>query len=107
MKDDHDEEPGDRSEDDADGADARVADGVEHLQRAAHEMIAAARTFLDVVEEVVGDNAAFTAVTDAFGTWGQAMSRAAGRTAEPDGPETTPGPGHGTGRSRVQHIDLS
>jgi hypothetical protein len=104
MSDDHDEEPGEPIDD---GTDARVADGVEHLQRAAHEMIAAARTFLDVVEEVVGDNAAFTAVADAFGTWGQAMSRAAGRAAETGGPGGPDEPDDGTGRSRVQHIDLS
>jgi hypothetical protein len=36
-------------------SDSRTADGVEHLQRAAREMIKAARSFLDLVEEVVED----------------------------------------------------
>src|SRR5262245_60689096 len=35
--------------------DERAARGVEHLQAAAMEMIAAARAFLDVVEDVVAD----------------------------------------------------
>ncbi len=35
--------------------DQRAADGVEHLQSAARELLAAARSFLDVVEEVVDD----------------------------------------------------
>ena len=35
--------------------DQRAADGVEHLQRAARELLAAARSFLDVVEDVVED----------------------------------------------------
>lgn len=35
--------------------DPRGADGVEHLQAAARELVAAARSFLDVVEDVVED----------------------------------------------------
>jgi hypothetical protein len=35
--------------------DPRTADGVEHLQAAARELLLAARSFLDVVEEVVED----------------------------------------------------
>jgi len=113
MKDDEDRS-GDASREDEPGdevhetdTEARMSEGVEHLQRAAHEMIAAARTFLDVVEEVVGDNAAVSAVADAFGSWSQAMSRAAGRAADDgDTRQGTDGPGGGTGRSRVQHIDL-
>ena len=35
--------------------DPRAADGVEHLQAAARELLLAARSFLDVVEEVVED----------------------------------------------------
>ena len=31
------------------------AEGVEHLQRAAREMVAAARSFLDAIEKVVED----------------------------------------------------
>jgi len=36
-------------------SDKRAADGVAHLETAAKEMIEAARAFLDVAEEVVGD----------------------------------------------------
>ena len=105
----HDDEPAqDAPDDDAGSDDPRVADGVEHLQRAAHEMIAAARTFLDVVEDVVGDNAAVASVAEAFGSWGQAFSRAAGRADEQDDDPAEDGGSAGRARpSRVQHIDLS
>lgn len=42
--------------------DERAAEGVDHLQRAAREMVAAARSFLDVVEELVEDRAALNEV---------------------------------------------
>jgi hypothetical protein len=46
--------------------DDRAAEGLEHLQRAALEMIAAARAFLDVAEDLVRDpSAASTAVQTA------------------------------------------
>jgi hypothetical protein len=38
--------------------DERAAEGLDHLQRAAREMVAAARSFLDVVEELVEDRSA-------------------------------------------------
>ena len=116
---DHDDDPRDDATPDdrstgpgagaADGEadDARVAEGVEHLQRAAREMIAAARTFLDVVEDVVGDNAAVASVADAFGSWSQAMSRMAGRSGEAGDAAEGGEAGEDDGRSRVQHIDLS
>ena len=40
--------------------DPRTADGVEHLQRPARELLAAARSFLDVAEEMVEDPDRFT-----------------------------------------------
>ena len=40
--------------------DPRTADGVEHLQAAARELLLAARSFLNVVEEVVEDPERFT-----------------------------------------------
>jgi len=52
----------------ADAASAEVQDGVEHLQAAAHEMIAAGRAFLDAVEDVVRDRDAVASVVDAFGS---------------------------------------
>ena len=39
----------------------RIKEGVEHLQNAALEFIAAARIFLDVAEEIVRDPAPFVA----------------------------------------------
>lgn len=42
-------------------SDDRARQGVEHLQAAAIEMIAAFRAFLDVAEEVVRDPSAVTA----------------------------------------------
>ena len=48
--------------DDANGAERQrdggtdLAEGVDHLQRAARELLAAARSFLDVVEQVVEDD---------------------------------------------------
>lgn len=41
--------------------DDRIKEGVEHLQNAALEMIAAARIFLDVAEDIVRDPAPFVA----------------------------------------------
>ena len=43
----------------------RAAEGLDHLQRAAREMVAAARSFLDVVEELVEDR---TALAEAAAT---------------------------------------
>ena len=98
--------PGDGAEEESD--DARVAEGVEHLPRAAREMIAAARSFLDVVEDVVGDHVAVSSVAEAFSSWGQAVSRAAGRMAEGDESDGEgEDPGQSSSRSQVQHIDLS
>lgn len=45
--------------------DERAAEGLDHLQRAAREMVAAARSFLDVVEELVEDR---TALAEAAAT---------------------------------------
>ncbi len=94
------------------GTDA--GDGVEHLQRAAHEMIAAARSFLDVVEDVVGDSAAVASVADLLGSMGQAVARAGGRarTVAADFTDAAPSsagsdPDDGDDGRRVQHIDVS
>jgi hypothetical protein len=45
----------------SDTTEDKVREGVEHLQNAALEMIAAARIFLDVAEEIVRDPAPFVA----------------------------------------------
>ncbi|CAN5708849.1 hypothetical protein BH10ACT3_BH10ACT3_09670 [soil metagenome] len=46
--------------------DPRAAEGVEHLQRAAREMLKAARSFLDVVEDVVEDPERLTGAAAGF-----------------------------------------
>ena len=43
-------------------------EGLEHLQTAAHEMIAAARSMLDAVEELLDDPRAATSMATAFAT---------------------------------------
>ena len=48
-------------------SDERVREGVEHLQVAALEVIAAVRSFLDVAEEVVRDRAALGAFVQTVG----------------------------------------
>jgi hypothetical protein len=82
-------------------------DGVEHLQRAAHEMIAAARSFLDVVEDVVGDSAAVASVADVLSSMGQAVARAGSRARDASGPATSSDPDDGDDGPRIQHIDVS
>ena len=80
--------------------DDRASEGLAHLQAAAREAIAAARAFLDVADELVGDPAAVSAVVDAVGSAVRVAARkgreAAGQRsgAEDDG-------GH------VEHIRVS
>lgn len=45
-------------------ANSTAADGMAHLQGAAREMVAAARTFLDAIEEVVNDDERMGRVVD-------------------------------------------
>lgn len=46
--------------------DPRTAEGIEHLQAAARELVAAARSFLDVVEQVVDDDDRFSGAASSF-----------------------------------------
>ena len=78
--------------------DPRVAAGLEHLQRAALEMIGAARAFLDVMEELVTDEEKVAEVVDAVGAATRAAARAMSQPA--DGAENT-------GDRRIQRIDVS
>lgn len=48
--------------------DPRLQAGIEHLQRAAREMIAASRALLDVAEELVEDPKAASGIMDLFGS---------------------------------------
>jgi hypothetical protein len=67
--------------------DERAAEGVDHLQRAAREMVAAARSFLDVVEELVEDRTALAEVAAAVGgvasTLGEAVRTGLGGRPAP------------------------
>ena len=51
-----------------DGQDPRLQAGLEHLQRAAREMIAASRALLDVAEELVEDPKAASGIIDLLGS---------------------------------------
>ncbi len=72
--------------------DERARDGVEHLQAAAREMLAAARAVLDVVEELVDDPATVPALLASLGTVARSVAgtwpfaRPGDETARPDGP---------------------
>lgn len=107
-------------------AQARARDGVEHLQAAARELIAAARAGLDVAEEVVNDpesaasaSRILTAAGElarylgGFGVPGAAGERSAGTPgdggAEPSpGRPAGPAPADGPVReSRVQRIPVT
>ena len=56
--------------------DERAAEGLDHLQAAALEMIAAARAFLDVAEDLVADREKVSEVVAAFGTIAEAATQA-------------------------------
>lgn len=67
------------------GDDPRVKAGVEHLQRAAHEAIAASRALLDVAEDLVDDPRALGGVLELLGGLGGLAGRLggpAGRAAD-------------------------
>src|SRR3954470_9159385 len=59
--------------------DPRVQAGLEHLQQAAHEVIAASRALLDVAEELVEDPKAAGSLVDLLGSLAS-MARPGGRT---------------------------
>ena len=67
------------------GTDPRLSAGLEHLQRAAHEVIAASRALLDVAEELVDDPQAAGTLTDLFGSIGAFAARM-GRSTGPTRP---------------------
>lgn len=76
MIDDHDE-----SEDPTESDAGPVPDGVEHLRRAAREMIGATRALLDVVEEVVERPGAMDDLIGMFGAIGDQLRRGAGMSS--------------------------
>jgi len=79
------------------GDDPRVQAGIEHLQRAAHEAIAASRALLDVVEDLVEEPGALGGLLDLLGGVGGLAGRlgAAGRSGV-----SGDGVYRGSGRSR-------
>lgn len=74
--------------------DPRVQVGLEHLQRAAHEMIAASRALLDVAEDVVDAPGGVTKFFGAIADLGQVASRVVRSGGAPsrtdDGPDQDP-----------------
>jgi len=71
--------------------DPRLQAGVEHLQRAAKEAIAATRALLDVAEELVDDPRAVRGVLGALGTVAGAASGLAGRGRDRGPDDDDPG----------------
>ena len=68
----------------------RVQAGLDHLQRAAREVIAASRALLDVAEDLIDDPKAANGLLDLLGTVGDLagrMTRPAGPAADEDGDE--------------------
>ena len=86
----------DPSPDAADPSPDRAREGLEHLQAAGRELVAAARAALDVVEEVIDDPDTLKSVTGAVGSVGEMLREAAARllSGRGDGThgETTDGP---------------
>ncbi len=82
------------------------SDGVEHLQAAASEMIAAARSFIDAVEGVVHDRDALESLVDTLSSVAQAASQAVSKVA-PNRSRPQPTSADAEGASRVQHIRVS
>jgi hypothetical protein len=79
--------------------DERAAEGLEHLQNAAVELIEAARAFLDVAEDLVRDPAVAATIVQGAATLARLMATGAAppRAASEDPP----------GEGRVRHIRVS
>lgn len=80
-------------------SDDRSVDGLEHLQSAALELIAAARAFLDVAEEVVREPAVAVTIVQAAAGVGRTILGATDRGDAGDG-----SPPRG---AKVRRIDVS
>ena len=78
--------------------DERAAEGIEHLQNAALELIEAARAFLDVAEDLVRDPAAAATIVHAAATLGRIVATGPGAPGAADSPDT---------EGRVRHIRVS
>jgi hypothetical protein len=91
-----------------DGPDPRLQDGVEHLQRAAREVIAASRALLDVAEELVDDPHAVGSLVTGLGSLAKAAGRATmGWTASAPSTDRAHDDGDDDGDHGVQRIPIS
>lgn len=79
-------------------AQARARDGIEHLQAAARELIAAARAGLDVAEEVVNDPESAASVARTLSSVGE-LARYVSGLAAPGAPAARADPDPQDGRS--------
>ncbi len=70
--------------------DERVKAGVEHLQRAAQEAIAAGRAMLDVAEDLVGDPRSLTDLLGLLGKVGAGAASGRRVVDHRDGPDDDP-----------------
>jgi hypothetical protein len=89
--------------------DPRLGEVVEHLQGAAHELIAAARVLLDITDDLVDDPAALVAALGSLADVARSVASAGVGTAGADG---QPGDDRVRGdrpprAPRVQHIRIS
>lgn len=108
MPDEADQDGAERRAGERTGADHLAAEGVDHLQSAASELIAAARSFLDVVEEVVRDRDAVASVVETLGSVAHAAGQAASKVATARDRASESGPTDGEDPpSKVQHIRVT
>ena len=76
-------------------------EGLEHLQTAAHEMIAAARSMLDACEEMIDDPHAGETLASIFGSVARVVGGITGLAPRHESPAEDPD------APRVQHIKIS
>ena len=84
---------------DRDRTEDRAAEGLEHLQSAALELIAAARAFLDVAEDVVREPGVAATIVHAAAGLGRVVLGGSDRPA--------PAPESPADQGRVRHIHVS
>lgn len=82
----------------------RAGEGLDHLQAAALEMIAAARAFLDVAEDLVADRTRVAGVVDAVTSMADGFARSC---ADADAVRSDGAPGEEPSSGPVEHIKVS
>ena len=78
--------------------DERAVEALEHLQKAALELIEAGRALLDIAEDLVRDPAAAATIVHAAATLGRLVSAGSSQSARADEPPED---------GRVRHIRVS